>query len=233
MNDPFGGSYVPLDTPLHRADPFLKLVVFLGLVLLAALGGPIGQGIVLAAVFVFAYLAKMSAKELGGTLKDILPFLLTILLMNGLFFPGEHVLWKRWIFCVSEEGLRQGFSILIVMAELVMLSAVLRRTTTPLQLTDAVVKLLSPLRYLGVDVNEIGLLLSLAIQFIPVLQEESRVIVRAQQARGAKVTKGRLTDRARAVVPMVIPIFLSAFRRGDELAQAMESRGFFDKKSGK
>lgn len=230
MNDPFAGSYVPLDTPIHRADPFVKLCAFPAAVLLASLGGLPGQGLVLITVLIAASLAGMSLKELLGTIKEILPFLLTVFCMNGLFFPGAHVLWKRWIFCISEEGLRQGFSILIVMAELVMLSAVLRRTTTPLELTDAVVKLLRPLKFLGVDVNEIGLLLSLAIQFIPVLQEESRVILRAQQARGAAVGKGRLSERARAALPLVVPIFLSAFRRGDELSQAMEARGYFDKK---
>lgn len=230
MNDPFAGRYVPLDTPIHRADPFAKLCVFLAAVLLASLGGLPGQCVVFIAVLTAASLARMPLKELLGTMKEILPFLLTIFLMNGLFFPGDQVLWKRWIFCISEEGLRRGFSILAVMAELVMLSAVLRRTTTPLELTDAVVKLLHPLKFLGADVNEISLLLSLAIQFIPVLQEESRVILRAQQARGAAVGKGRLTERARAVLPMVVPIFLSAFRRADELSQAMEARGYFDKK---
>ena len=230
MHDPFAGSYVPLDTPIHRAAPFVKLCAFLALVLLASLGGLPGQCLVLLAVLIAASSAKLTFRELLGTLKEILPFLLTVLFMNGLFFPGEHVLWKGWIFCVSAEGLRRGFSILIVMAELVMLSAVLRRTTTPLELTDAVVKLLRPLKFLGVDVNEIGLLLSLSIQFIPVLQEESRVILRAQQARGAAVGKGRLRERARAVLPMVVPIFLSAFRRAEELSQAMEARGYFDKK---
>lgn len=230
MFDPLAGSYIPLDTPLHRADPRLKMCAFLGLVLLASLGGFPGKAAVLLFTFIAARVAQTSLRELFRSLKILLPFLLLILLMNGLLYRGDHVLWEWNFLCVSQEGIRQGVSIALVMAELVMLSTILRKTTTPLEMTDAIVRMISPLKKLGVDTEEFGLLLSVSIQFIPVLQEESRTIIRAQNARGAKVNTGNPIQRARSVVPLVIPIIVSAFRRGDELSQALLARGYREKR---
>lgn len=230
MFDPLAGAYLPLDTPLHRADPTAKMGAFLGLVLLASLGGFAGKAAVLLITLIAARIAKTSLRELFGSLKAILPFLLLILCMNGLFYRGEHILWEWRFLCISSEGIRQGVSIALVMAELVMLSAILRKTTTPLEMTGAIVRMISPLRKLGVDTEEFGLLLSVSIQFIPVLQEESRMIIRAQNARGARVNTGSLMQRVRSVIPLVIPIIISAFRRGDELSQALLARGYREKK---
>lgn len=229
MFDPLAGAYLPLDTPLHRAKPMAKMIGFLVLVLLASLGGIPGKLVTLVIAFVSARTAQISLKELFRSLKPILPFLLMILFMNGLFYRGDQVI-REWRFlCVSREGIRQGISIALVMAELVMLSMVLRRTTTPLEMTGTIVRMIEPLKKLGVDTEEIGLLLSIAIQFIPVLQEESRMIIRAQKARGAKVNSGNLMQRARSVIPLVVPIIVSAFRRGDELSQALLARGYREK----
>ena len=233
MFDPLAGSYIPLDTPLHRAKPMLKMTAFLALVLLASLGGIPGKLITLAAALIAARLAQVSFRELFRSLKPLLPFLLMILLMNSLFFKGEQVLWEWRFLCVSREGIRQGISVSMVMAELVMLSTVLRRTTTPLEMTDTIVRMIAPLKKLGMDTEEFGLLLSVAIQFIPVLQEESRMIIRAQNARGAKVNTGNLMQRARSVIPLVVPIIVSAFRRGDELSQALLARGYKEKEGGR
>ena len=152
-----------------------------------------------------------------------------ILLMNGLIFRGDHVIWEWGFLCISHEGIRQGISIALVMSELVMLSVVLRRTTTPLDITDSIVRMIAPLKKLGVDTEEFGLLLSIAIQFIPVLQEETRMIIRAQNARGAKVNTGSIVQRIRSVIPLTVPIIVSAFRRGDELSQALLARGYKEK----
>ena len=230
MFDPLAGAYLPLDTPLHRAKPMAKMCAFLGLVLLASLGGIPGKVITLAAALAAARTAQISFRELLRSLKPLLPFLLMILLMNGLFFRGDQVLWEWRFLCVSREGIRQGVSIALVMAELVMLSTVLRRTTTPLEMTGTIVRMIAPLKKLGVDTEEFGLLLSVSIQFIPVLQEESRMVIRAQNARGAKVNTGNLVQRARSVIPLVVPIIVSAFRRGDELSQALLARGYKERK---
>lgn len=226
MFDPLAGAYLPLDTPLHRAKPMTKMTAFLGLVLLASLGGIPGKVITLAAALAAARIAQLSLRELLRSLKPLLPFLLMILLMNGLFYRGEEILWEWRFLCVSREGIRQGVSVALVMAELVMLSTVLRRTTTPLEMTGTIVRIILPLKKLGVDTEEFGLLLSVSIQFIPVLQEESRMVIRAQNARGAKVNTGNLIQRARSVIPLVVPIIVSAFRRGDELSQALLARGY-------
>ena len=125
--------------------------------------------------------------------------------------------------------LKRMISIALLLAELVMLSMVLRRTTTPLEMTDTIVRMIAPLKKLGVDTEEFGLLLSIAIQFIPVLQEETRMIVRAQNARGARVNSGTPAQRIRSIIPLVVPILVSAFRRGDELSQALLARGYREK----
>ncbi len=226
MSDPLAGAYIPLDTPLHRARPDVKMALFLGLALLASLGGIPGKAVVLLITIFSARSAEISFRDLFGSLKPLMPFLLMILLMNSLFFRGDRVLWERWILCVSEEGILQGVSISLAMAELVMLSMILRRTTTPLEMTDSIIRVIRPLKKLGVNTEEFGLVLSIAIQFIPVLQEESRMIIRAQNARGANVNTGNLLQRIRSVIPLVIPITVSAFRRGDELSQALLARGY-------
>ncbi len=230
MFDPLAGAYLPLDTPVHKAKPTLKICVFLGLVLLASLGGIPGKAAVLIITFIAARAAQLSFKDLFRSLKALIPFLLMILLMNGLFFRGEEVLFEWHFICISREGISQGLSIALVMAELVMLSTVLQRTTTPLEITGAIVSMLSPLKKLGVNIDDFALTLSVAIQFIPVLPEESRMIIRAQNARGAKVNTGSLMQRIRSVIPLVIPIIISAFRRGDELSQALLARGYREKK---
>ena len=229
MFDPLAGAYMPLDTPLHRAKPIRKVGAFLGLVLLASLGGLPGKVIVLIVTLIAARTAQVSVRDLFRSLKPILPFFLMILLMNGLFFRGENVLFEWRFICISREGILQGLSIVLVMAELVMLSTILQKTTTPLETTGAVVTMLSPLKKLGLNTDDFALTLSVAIQFIPVLQEESRMIIRAQNARGAKVNTGSLMQRARSVIPLVIPIIVSAFRRGDELSQALLARGYREK----
>ena len=229
MFDPLAGSYLPLDTPLHRAEPMAKMTGFLALVLLASFGGIPGKLITLAAALITARIAQIGCRELFRSLKPLLFFLLMILLMNGLFFRGGHVIWEWRFLCVSREGILQGASIALLLAELVMLSMVLRRTTTPLEMTDTIVRMIAPLKKLGVDTEEFGLLLSIAIQFIPVLQEETRMIVRAQNARGARVNSGTPAQRIRSIIPLVVPILVSAFRRGDELSQALLARGYREK----
>ena len=233
MPDPLAGSYLPLETPVHRAKPTLKIGIFLGLVLLASLGGIPGKAAVLVITFFAARAAQLSLKDMFRSLKALIPFLLMILLMNGLFYHGDEVLFEWHFICVSREGIFQGLSIALVMAELVMLSTILQRTTTPLEMTGAIVSMLSPLRKLGVNIDDFALTLSVAIQFIPVLQEESRMIIRAQNARGAKVNTGSLMQRVRSVIPLVIPIIISAFRRGDELSQALLARGYRENKQQK
>ena len=227
--DPLAGTYLPLDTPLHRAKPTVKMAAFLALVLLASLGGIPGKLITLAAALIAARIAQIGLREMFRSLKPLLPFLLMILLMNGLIFRGDHVIWEWRFLCISHEGIRQGISIALVMSELVMLSVILRRTTTPLEITDSIVRMIAPLKKLGVDTEEFGLLLSIAIQFIPVLQEETRMIIRAQNARGAKVNTGSIVQRIRSVIPLTVPIIVSAFRRGDELSQALLARGYKEK----
>ncbi len=229
MFDPLAGAYIPLDTPIHRMKPVWKVSAFLALVLLASLGGVPGKAAVLLITLISARLARVSFRELFRSQKPLIPLYLMVLFMNGLFFRGETVLYEWRFICISREGIFQGLKISLVMAELVALSTILRRTTTPLETTDAIVCLLSPLKKLGVNIEEFALTLSVAIQFIPVLQEESRMIIRAQNARGAKVNTGSLMQRVRSVIPLVIPIIVSAFRRGDELSQALLARGYKEK----
>ncbi len=230
MFDPLAGVYLPLDTPIHHMKPVRKIIAFIGLVLLASFGGIPGKAAVFVIALITAWIAQLPFRDLCRSQKPLIAFYLMILFMNGLFFRGETVLLEWRFICISREGIIQGISVSLVMAELVALSTILQKTTTPLEITDAILQLISPLKKTGCNTEEFALVLSVAIQFIPVLQEESRMIIRAQNARGAKVNTGSLMQRVRSVVPLVIPIIVSAFRRGDELSQALLARGYRERR---
>jgi len=215
------GQYRPGNTFFHRADAKGKL---LGLCLVIAAvivsKGLIGCIAAAAAALTVSYLAGISLQ------KGMCRFLAVIFLMNAFFYSGEHCIWSWWIFRLSREGIRQGAMVVVHLILILVFCMVLTITTEPMEITHGLEELLSPLSKVGVPTEEIAMILGVAMQFIPVLGEEAETIRMAQTARGARFESKKLTERAASFLPLVIPVFLAAFRRADELACAMETRGY-------
>ena len=158
-------------------------------------------------------------------------FFIVIFLMNALFFSAENPRFSWWIVSLSDEGMRQGARVMLNVCFIMVLGNVLTSTTTPIDMTAALSSLLKPLRLLRVPVEDVAMIICVAIQFVPTLLEEADLIKKAQTARGARFESSKLTERALSYLPLLIPIFLSAFRRADELSTAMEARGYRNAKN--
>lgn len=221
------GMYQPGGSLLHRLDPRAKLLSFF--VLLAVVIGAKDAHGFLAALAVTALVAALSRLPLKTALGDgvgMLPFLAVIFLMNACFYSSNGAWFRFWIFCPSPAGVAQGARVALNVLIVLILSNILTCTTSPMELTGALEDLFSPLRYIGVPTAQIAMILSVAVQFIPTLFEETQAIRRAQTARGATFESKKLSDKAAAVLPLAVPVFLAAFRRADELSLAMEARGY-------
>ena len=219
------GQYFPGDTVVHRLDPRTKLilvVVFIVALFLAV------DWISYAAMFlVTAACIKVSTIRLKSILKGLKPLIFIIVLTGilNLFYTKEGtVLFDWWIFTVTAGGIKRAFLMIVRIMLLVCGTLLLTYTTSPLALTDGLEILLGPLKKIKVPVHEMSMMMSMALRFIPTLIEETDKIMSAQKARGADFSTGKLTDRAKALLPLLVPLFVSSFRRADELAVAMESR---------
>ena len=194
------GQYVKGDSILHRLDPRTKIFGMLA-IMVALFFVNNWIGLVYAAIVVFAVL-----------------FAIQIFLT-----PGE-IIWQWGILHITAEGVRLAIFMCVRLVLLVMTTSVLTLTTTPIVLTDAVENLLSPFKRIGVPAHELAMMMTIALRFIPLLADETEKIMAAQKARGAAFDEGGLMDRARALLPILVPLFLSAINRASELAMAMEAR---------
>lgn len=221
------GQYIAGDSLLHRLDARTKLV---GLVffLIAALSTKAILGYVVLAC-VLALLIRLAQVPFGaalGSLRYSWKFLLVIFLMNAFFFSGEGAFWRLWIFSLSRQSIAQGLHVVVRVALAVVPTNLLSCTTPPMQITHALERLMRPLALLRVPVEEVAMIINIAIQFIPTLMQETDTIRQAQTARGARFESQNLRERIASTPPLIIPIFLSAFRRADDLSLAMEARGY-------
>ncbi len=227
MNGMPMGQYYPVDTSLHRMDARAKLIAFiLLLVAVVATAQPLGYVALGLVVMGLVWRSGLPVSLALGALGRIWKFLVIIFLMNALFFDSSEPLWQWWIFRLSTVGMLQGVRVASSVAILMVVSSVLMGTTPPAELTGALASLLKPLSVIGVPVADVAMIITVAIRFIPTLMEETDAIKKAQTARGARFDSPNLTKKAAAVAPLVVPIFLSAIRRADELAMAMEARGY-------
>ena len=227
MNHLPTGLYQPGDSPLHRLDALSKILCLI-IMLVAVVNTTTIPGYAALALLT-ALLIGISGIRPGTALRSATRlgwFFLIILLMNLFFYKPEDPWFSWWIFRPSAEGLMQGVNVVARVFLLLVLSNLLTITTAPLAMTEAMERLLTPLRFIGVPTDLVAMILSVAIQFIPTLFEETDSIRKAQTARGARFDSRKLTDKAKAVLPLVIPIFLAAFKRADELSLAMEARGY-------
>ncbi len=218
------GQYYPADSYIHRLDPRTKLigtlVFIISLFVFEGFFGYIWATIFLAAVI---GISKVPFRYIVKGLKAIFVILVFTMVFNILLTPGE-ALWQWKFIRISREGLVLAVKMGARLIYLVMGSSIMTLTTTPNQLTDGLERLLRPLNRIHVPVHEIAMMMSIALRFIPILMEETDKIMKAQIARGADFESGNLIKKARNMVPLLVPLFISAFRRANDLAMAMEAR---------
>ena len=218
------GQYYPADSILHRLDPRVKFVGTIAFIVgLFLVKGPIGYAfmtVILAAVIA---LSKVPPLFVLKGVKAIVPILVITMIFNLFLTPGEEI-FSFWIISVSREGLKQAVTMGIRLIYLVTGSSLMTLTTTPNELTDGMERLFLPLKVLHVPVHEIAMMMSIALRFIPILMEETDKIMKAQIARGADFESGNFIRRIFNMVPLLVPLFVSAFRRANDLAMAMEAR---------
>ena len=220
------GQHFPGNSLVHRFDPRLKLVLTIAyIVLLFAASNPLGLTLSILFLGVMYKVAKIPVKMIGKSLKPILPIVLFTAVLNLFFVSGEgDPLVHFWFLTIYAEGVRYAVLMAVRVMALIAGTSLLTYTTSPIVLTDAIEQLLKPLGKLHFPVHELAMMMSIALHFIPTLIEETDKIMNAQKARGAQLDTGKMTDRVKALVPVLIPLFISAFRRADELAMAMECR---------
>ncbi len=218
------GQYYPADSLIHRLDPRVKfvgtLVYIAGLFIVDNVVGYLFAGVILAVLII---LSKVPFKFMVKGMKAILVILLIMMAFNILLTPGTY-LWQWKFLHVSREGVILAVKMAVRLSFLVIGSSIMTLTTTPNQLTDGMEKLFSPLKKLQEPVHEIAMMMSIALRFIPILMEETDKIMKAQMARGADFESGNLITRVKNMVPLLVPLFVSAFRRAGDLALAMEAR---------
>lgn len=227
MREHLTGQFTPGTSILHRLDARAKFFGFL-ILIAATVCTDAWPGYVLLLTVTTAVVA-VCGLPLRTALASVARmgwFFLLIFAMNALFFATDDAIWHWWILTLSVPGIVQGAQVTARLALILVLSNVLTCTTPPLEITGAIQTLLSPLRLVRLPVEDIAMILSVAVQFIPTLLEETDTIRKAQIARGARFESRRLHERAQAMLPLIVPIFLSAFKRADELTMAMEARGY-------
>ena len=219
------GQYFPGESVIHRLDARFKIILTtLFIVMLfvtqKALGLAVGGVFCLFAIV----LSRIPAKMFVKSIKPIVPILIFTSLLNLLFIDKGTVLFAWKFIHITQGGIQTSVFMVIRIIFLIAGTSLLTYTTSPIQLTDAIERLLSPLEKLHVPVHELAMMMTIALRFIPTLIEETDKIMAAQKARGADLESGSLMQRAKALIPILIPLFVSAFRRAEELATAMECR---------
>lgn len=217
------GQFFPGDSIIHRLDPRFKIVITLIYIIMLFSGGGF-VCLAIGAVYTFTamILSRIPLKMFLKSIKPILPFLLITAVLNLLLVTSGDVLWKWKFIKITTEGVNISIFMVVRIVLLIMGSSLLTYTTSPITLTDAIERLLSPLKKLKFPVHELAMMMSIALRFIPTLIEETDKIISAQKARGAEIDTGSFGKRARNMISILVPLFISAFRRADELATAME-----------
>ena len=219
------GQYFPSDSPLYRLDARVKLVItLLYIVSLFLIKSFIGYAFVIIALAIVIKVSKVPFKFMVKGLKSLVFIIIFTALINVFTVKGGETLVTFWKLSITTEGVFFAIKMALRIILLIIGSSLLTLTTTPIKLTDGIEALLKPLSKLGVPAHDIAMMMTIALRFIPTLLDETDKIIKAQQARGADFDTGRLRDKAKALVPILVPLFISAFRRADELAMAMESR---------
>ena len=218
------GQYLPVDSSVHRLDPRTKILGVLAYVVVLFLVRQYTGYLVMAGfTFALAWLGRIPIRMLIRGLRPILVILILTVLLNAFMTPGDP-LYSIWILTITEQGLIQAGIMATRLLLLIMTTSMLTLTTAPIDLTDGIEYLLGPFKRVGVPAHELAMMMTIALRFIPTLLDEADRIMKAQMARGADFESGNFVQRARNMIPLLVPLFVSAFRRADDLALAMEAR---------
>lgn len=218
------GQYYPGNSPLHRMDARVKIILtFVYIVVVFAADNAASYALFGVFTAGFVMLSGISFKLYFKSLKPVLIFVAVTAVIN-LFFSSGNVICRLGILSITDSGIKFAFQMVLRITFLIIGSSALTYTTSPIALTNGIERLLKPLSKVGVQSHEIAMMMTIALRFIPILLEETDKIMKAQMARGADFETGNLIRRAKAMVPLLVPLFISAFRRADDLAVAMESR---------
>ena len=218
------GQYIPGDSAVHRMDPRVKIMLtIIFVVLLFVINNFYGYAIISAFIILPIVMSKISTRYLFKGLRPILIIILITVLFN-LFLTEGEVVYRIGSFSITKEGIRMAAFMALRLIFLITGTTLLTLTTSPIDLTDGIERLLNPFKRIGVPAHELAMMMTIALRFIPTLLEETEKIMKAQMARGADFESGNFINRAKNMVPLLVPLFISAFRRADDLAMAMEAR---------
>ncbi|CAM5203128.1 Energy-coupling factor transporter transmembrane protein EcfT OS=Ureibacillus acetophenoni OX=614649 GN=ecfT PE=3 SV=1 [Ureibacillus acetophenoni] len=221
------GRYIPGDSFVHRLDPRSKLVfVFAFIIIVFIANNTITYAMLFAFTLFIILLSRIRLYFLVNGLKPVLILIVFTFLIHIIFTRDGNIVLDLGFLKVYEEGIRQGIYISVRFVVLVFITSILTLTTSPISITDGIEVLLNPLKKIKLPVHELALMMSIALRFIPTLMDETDKIMKAQMARGSDLSAGPLKDRLKAVVPLLVPLFVSAFKRAEDLATAMEVRGY-------
>ncbi|TYR78550.1 energy-coupling factor transporter transmembrane protein EcfT [Priestia megaterium] len=227
MNSLIVGKYVPGDSFIHRMDPRAKLLLVFAYVLIVFLANN-AFGYVLLGLYtaVIVFMSKVPFSFILRGLKPVLWIIIITFILHILMTKEGPVLLELGWLSIHEGGLIQGIFISFRFFFLILITTMLTLTTTPIQVTDGMESLLNPLKRLKFPVHELALMMSISLRFIPTLMDETDKIIKAQTARGVDFSSGPITDRLKSIVPLLVPLFIGSFKRAEELAIAMEARGY-------
>lgn len=221
------GQFYPTDSVIHKLDSRIKLIGVIAFIIALFIPGT-GHFIPLifsgmSIIIIFA-LSKVPIRLAFKSVKSILPIIILMSLLNIFYADEGTVLWSRWRLTITTGGLWRTLFMIIRIVFLIIITSLLTYTTNPIDLTDGLERLLSPLKIFKIPVHDLAMIMTIALRFIPTLMEEANKIIAAQKARGADIDTGSLIHRIKALVPILIPLFVSAIRRATELATAMDCR---------
>ena len=219
------GQYFPGNSPVHRLDPRTKIIaVFFYIVALFLAKSFVSYAVMFLLLATSIKVSKVPLKSILNGMKPIAFLAAFTAILNLFYTPGNTVLLEVWVLRITLEGVLSAFFMVVRIMMLIAGTFLLTYTTSPILLTDGLESLMNPLKKIKVPVHELSMMMSIALRFIPTLIEETDKIMSAQRARGADFETGNIIDRAKALIPLLVPLFISSFRRADELAIAMECR---------
>jgi len=221
------GRYMPLDSPIHKMDPRAKIgAMLLALIAIFIPSGWIGYAIIFVVVGAIISMAKLSYKFVLKSMKPMTFMLCFLLIINVLVVKKGVLLFSIWKLSVYSEAITQTLYIAVRLLLMIMITTTLTSTTKPLDMTLGIEDLLKPFQRIGVPSHEIAMLISIALRFIPDLIDEVQRIMKAQASRGVDINEGSLKEKVQAILSLIVPLFVSAFQRAEDLANAMEARGY-------
>ncbi|WP_018249327.1 energy-coupling factor transporter transmembrane component T family protein [Orenia marismortui] len=225
LDDIMIGQYIEKDSLVHNLDPRVKILIILFFIFAIFLINSFYGYLVLAAfILMTVFLSKINLKYILKSIRPLLFIILFTLVIHIFMTKGGRILWQWKFLSIEEEGLRLGLFMSLRLIFLITFTSLLTLTTSPLELTDGLERMLNPFKKIGLPAHELAMMMTIALRFIPTLLEEAKKIMKAQKARGADFEGGNLVQKAKSLIPLLVPLFVNAFRRADDLALAMEAR---------